>query len=422
MDAKIYCRIMASLYDSAMNIFFRLSASLLLIAMLSACADAIPLHRAVPVGKEGNVVVKGYGPNIRSWGDEAPQGLNGIIEKRIREYSTANGDYFKQHKQYPAMEYLAISGGGDNGAFGAGVLCGWTASGKRPQFTIVTGVSTGALIAPFAFLGSEYDDELKEVYTTLSSNNIIQRTLGTVVNGITGGLALANNSPLEHKIDEVITEEMYHRIAEEHRKGRRLLVATTNIEAQRSVIWDLGSIANSGNPGGLKLFRQIMLASAAVPGVVAPVFIDVTADGKKYSEIHADGGVTAQVFLYPLQSTRRESILFRESQIPRHLYIIRNAKITPEYKPIKPGLFSISGRSVETLIKYQGLGDLYRLYVGANRDGIDYNLIYVPSDFALVSQELFDPVYMKAIFERGYLMGKDGVQWMKAPPGVEYIQ
>lgn len=406
----------------AMIYFPRILSSLLLLAVLSACANAIPLHNAVPAGKERDVVVKGYGANIRAWGDEAPQKLDAIIEKRIREYSEANTDYFGKHAAYPAMEYLAISGGGDNGAFGAGVLCGWTKAGTRPQFTIVTGVSTGALIAPFAFLGSEYDDELKEVYTTLKSENIIESTVGTIFDGIAGGLALANNSPLAKKIDETITQEMYDRIAVEHRKGRRLLIGTTNIEAQRSVIWDIGAIANSGNPDGLKLFRQIMLASSAVPGVVSPVFIDVMAGSKKYSEIHADGGVTAQVFLYPLQSTSRESILFRESKIPRHLYIIRNAKITPEYKPIKPGLFSLSERSVETLIKYQGIGDLYRLYVGAKRDGIDYNLIYVPSDFSVVSQELFDPFYMAAIFERGYYMGKNNVQWMTAPPGVQYIQ
>lgn len=398
----------------------RFISSVLVLALLTSCSQAV-MHEPVPAGKEGLVQVIGFAPNIRAWGDEAPAHLDQVVMRRIRQYSESYKDYYSTHKTYPAMSYLAISGGGYDGAFGAGILNGWTQAGTRPTFTIVTGVSAGALIAPFAFLGPEYDEQMKQLYTTTTSESIVEGTFATVLDGITGGLALADNSPLARKINETITQEMLERIGAEHRKGRRLLIGTTNLEAQRSVIWDIGSIANSGNPRALELFRTILLASAAVPGVVKPVFVDVEVEGKEYSEIHVDGGVTAQVFLYPLQSTSREGQLFKQHHIPRDLYIIRNAKITPEYKALKPSLIALSGRSLETLIKYQGMGDLYRLYVGARRDNINYHLMHVPSDFSVEMKELFDPVYMKSLFELGYGMGKEGAHWLKSPPGVEYM-
>lgn len=400
---------------------FRSFTLCLLIGLALTGCGTIPLHNTPPEAQASRAVVSGFTPNIRAWGDIAPGNLDAVVSKRIAEYKLSHAEYFRAHGVYPPMDYLALSGGGNDGAFGAGILCGWSASGKRPDFTIVTGISTGALIAPFAFLGPDYDDELRQVYTTLSSENIFIGTLSTVFDGLTGGMALTDNGPLAKKIEESITQEMFTRIGAEHRKGRRLLIGTTNIEAQRSVIWDIGSLANSGSPGGLKLFREILLASAAIPGAFKPVFIDVTIDGKNYSEIHADGGVTAQVFLYPLQSTSRESALFKESGIDRHLYVIRNTKITPEYRQLKPSVVSLSQRSIETLIKYQGIGDLFKLYVGAQRDGIAYNLIQVPPEFTAESKQLFDPAYMTKIFDLGYRMGADGIPWQTKPPGAAYI-
>ena len=394
--------------------------SLVLVLALTGCGT-IPLHTTPPEDKAAQAVVSGFSPNIRAWGDVAPHNLDAVVVKRLAEYKQSHAAYFAEHGVYPPMDYLALSGGGSDGAFGAGILCGWSASGKRPDFTIVTGISTGALIAPFAFLGSDYDPQLRQVYTTLRSENIFMGTLSTVLDGLTGGMALTDTAPLAKKIEETITPEMFTRIAAEHRKGRRLLIGTTNMEAQRSIIWDIGSLANSGNPDALKLFHQILLASAAIPGVFKPVFIDVTIDGKHYNEIHSDGGVTAQVFLYPLQSTSRESALFKESGIERHLYVIRNTKITPEYSELQPSVRSLSQRSIETLIKYQGIGDLFKLYVGAQRDGIAYNLIQVPPEFSAESKELFDPVYMSKIFELGYKMGADGVPWQNKPPGAAYV-
>lgn len=395
-------------------------AAILLAFTLTACGT-VPPHRALPDNFKGMATITGYPANIRSWGDESGENLDTAIAARIEAYKKLYTADYERDKKYPAMNYLAISGGGNNGAFGAGIVTGWTQARNRPPFTVVTGTSTGALIAPFAFLGPKYDATLKEVYTTLSSDKIYSGDVWTLIDGVTGGLALADNTPLLREIERTITPKLFAEIAEEHRKGRRLYIGTSNLEAQRSVIWDVGAIANSGNKDGLKLFHKIMLASAAVPGVFKPVFINVTVGGRTYQEIHVDGGVTAQVFLFPLKTRRADRDLFLENKIDRNLYIIRNNKIVPEYDPLDPGLVSVSKRSLETLIKYQGIGDLYRLYIGAQRDGIDYHLIHIPSDFREESKETFDPTYMSALYDVGYAIGRAGDMWESSPPGVEYM-
>lgn len=403
-----------------MRTLHRTFAALFLILTLAACGT-VPPHRALPEDFHGMAALQDYPANIRSWGDEAGDNLDTVIADRITAYKKIHQVDYDRDKKYPAMNYLALSGGGNNGAFGAGVVTGWTQARNRPEFSVVTGTSTGALIAPFAFLGPKYDERLKEVFTTLNSSKIYSDDVLTLLDGVTGGLALADNTPLLREIQRAITTAMFAEIGKEHLKGRRLYIGTSNLEAQRSVIWDIGAIANSNNPGALKLFHKIMLASAAVPGVFKPVFINVTVSGKTYQEMHADGGVTAQVFMFPLQTHRADRDLFLESKIDRNLYIIRNNKIVPEYTPMEPGLVSVSKRSLETLIKYQGLGDLYRLYIGAQRDGVKYHLVHIPSDFREESQETFDPTYMSALYDVGYAMGRAGDLWESAPPGVDYM-
>lgn len=399
----------------------RIAALFCLTLALAGCG-VVTAHNAVPEEGIQRAQVDGFPAGIRYVGDEAPENLTFIIERRIGQYKAANEDYFKAHGDYPPMSYLAVSGGGDNGAFGAGLLHGWSTTGQRPAFTIVTGVSTGALIAPFAFLGQEYDEDLRKFYTTLNTNSLFIAAFSTIWEGLTGGMSLVDNAPLARMIEQKITPEIFTRIAAEHRKGRRLLIGTTNLETQRSIIWDIGTLANSGNPKALELFHKIMLASTSIPGAFKPVFIDVTVDGKRYNEIHVDGGVTAQVFLYPLQSAVNEGEIFSKHGIHRKLFILRNAKLSPEYATITPNLIHLSQRSIETLIKNQGIGDLFKLYAGAKRDGIEYNLINIPQGFNAKPKELFDPEYMSQLFALGDEMGKTGIPWMQAPPNLAYRQ
>ena len=220
----------------------------------------------------------------------------------------------------PPAFYLAISGGGDNGAFGAGLICGWTAAGDRPAFKLVTGISTGALIGPLAFLGASHDSTLKEFYTNTSSKDILKKRnlLTALFND-----AMADTRPLGRLLEKVLTQEMMDEIGAEYKKGRLFLVGTTNLDARQAIIWNMTRIAASGHPGALELFRSIMIASAAIPGAFPPVMIDVEAGGQKYQEMHVDGGAVAQVFLYPpaislRELERKEKFEARERKLVHH--------------------------------------------------------------------------------------------------------
>ena len=313
----------------------------------------------------------------------------------------------------PPAHFLAISGGGDNGAFGSGLLVGWTEAGNRPQFKLVTGVSTGALIAPFAFLGSAYDKPLKDVYTTITPKQVF-RSRG-LVSGIFSD-ALADTSPLEELIARYMDEKMLIAIAQEYRKGRGLLIGTTNLDAQRPVIWNIGAIAASGHPGALNLVRQILRASSAVPGAFQPVLIEVEAGGQKRQEMHVDGGAVAQLFLYP--ASLNPGIYPRG----RHAYIIRNSRLDPDWAVTEPRTLTIAGRAITTMLAASGQNDVMRVYFTSQRDGVDFNLAYIGREFTTPHAEEFDPKYMNDLYEYGYRQARGGYRWHKAPPSLEAPQ
>jgi hypothetical protein len=308
----------------------------------------------------------------------------------------------------PPAYYLAVSGGGDNGAFGAGLLNGWSEVGTRPEFRMVTGVSTGALIAPFAFLGPQYDPVLREVYTSLTPERIFR------ARGLSAALfndAMADTSPLADVIAKYADEKMFAAIAREYNEGRLLLIGTTDLDAQRPVIWNVGALAASGKPGALQLFHKILRASAAIPGLFQPVMIDVDLDGKKYQEMHVDGGTIAQLFLYPpaLEAGR---LLKRK----RVAYIIRNARLDPDYVMAERRTINIAGRAINTMLAASGHNDVLRTYFISQRDGVDYNLAYIGADFTLEKKGEFEQAYMQALFQYGYEQAKSGREWHKLPP------
>jgi predicted acylesterase/phospholipase RssA len=308
----------------------------------------------------------------------------------------------------PPSTNLAISGGGDNGAYGAGLLNGWTRTGTRPAFKIVTGVSTGALTAPFAFLGSAYDERLKSLYTNVSMTDIaIKRT---ALAALTDD-AVTDSAPLQKLVKTYVTQELIDAIAAEHEKGRILLVGTTNLDLRRPVIWNVTKIASTHVPGALDLVRKILIASAAIPGTFPPVMIDVVADGKPYQEMHVDGGTSAQVFVYPAAIHLRKL-----AERDRKLYIIRNARLDPEWSQVDRRTLPIAFRAITTLIQSQGMGDLYRIFAIAQRDQIDYNLAYIPRDFYVPHTKDFDTTYMRALFAVGEKAAEKGYEWSKAPP------
>lgn len=397
------------IYQVARVLIVALAAAVLAGCMRSIARVALP--EAEVARANALVTPSAADPSIRIWGDEEPAWFEAMIGAPQNVLKRRfPGIYGKPHA------YLALSGGGENGAYGAGLLNGWTASGTRPAFTMVTGISTGSLIAPFAFLGPEYDDELTEVYTQYSTKDLLRkRPLLSIVSAA----SVADTAPLRRLIASYVDGVMIAKIAAEHRKGRRLFIGTTNLDAGRPVLWNIGAIANSSDPAAADLIHDVLLASASIPGAFPPVLINVKTNGKIFDELHVDGGTTTQVFLYPAGIDWRQVTRKLAVPVPPDVYVIRNASLNPVYDPVRPGLIPIAGRSISALIRTQGIGDMYRIYLGAKRDGLDYHLAFIPDEFDVKSDEPFDLDYMRQLYQLGYTHGKSGKNWHSAPPGFE---
>ncbi len=380
------------------------TAALLLLLGAFGCASA-ERRPAVPFELSTQATVVGFPAGIRYFPRDATD-----VKEFERDFLASNETEkkFLGVAELPPNAYLAISGGGDNGAFGAGLLNGWTKSGTRPEFKLVTGVSTGALIAPFAFLGPAYDERLAALYTGISMRDVAEeRWLLSVLYDD----AVADNAPLRRLVKKSVTQEMLDAIAAEHDKGRILLVATTNLDVRRPVIWNITEIAATRRPGALELVHKILIASAAIPGTFPPVMIDVEAGGRRYQEMHVDGGTASQVFVYPSALHLHEL-----AQRDRTLYLIRNARMDPDWSQVDRRTLPISLRAITCLIHNQGIGDLYRIYAIAQRDHIRFRLVYIPSTFQTPHPAEFDTAYMRALFALGEKMAVEGHEWYDHPP------
>ena len=386
---------------------------LLVVGLLSGCAsiDRLP---AVPLALASEIKPLDI-PYARVYADGDPAVFRALAAETVVKAQAYRKKLGIPPEKTPPTAFLAISGGGDDGAYGAGLLIGWTARGDRPQFAVVTGISTGALSAPFAFLGPDYDDKLKQVYTETSADDIFSKE---PLLGLISGEAITNTTPLKQLIARYVDEAMVRRIAEEHDKGRLLLIATTNLDQARSIIWNIGAIAKSPDPRARELIIEVLRASASIPGAFPPVMLDVTVGDKRYEEMHVDGGAMAQVFLYP-PSLRLKSI---ERLRPNHkdiAYIIRNGRLFRPEVTVKRQTLAIAGQAISTMTAANGVNDLYRIYLTAQRDGVDYNLAFLEDEFTVPYKGPFDPTYMNTLFEYGYSKGKAGYAWKKLPPGYE---
>lgn len=315
----------------------------------------------------------------------------------------------------PEVQLLAVSGGGENGAFGAGVLCGWSDFGNRPVFELVTGVSTGALTAPFAYLGSGYDPQLRAVYTELTASSVLEKR------AFTAALfddAMADNSPLFKTISIYLNDAMLAALGKSYNDGRLLLIGTSDLDAQQPVIWNIGAIANSGHPKALDTIRRILLASAAIPGAFPPTLFDVSVGGVAHQELHVDGGAFAQAFLYPAGVTRqRRTVMAGGKRVaPARAFVIRNGRLDPDWAATERSTMGIAMRAISTMIAASGVNDVLRMYNATQRDGIDFNLAYIGADFTQKLPEPFDQGYMRALFDYGYQRARRGYEWSKQPP------
>ncbi len=388
---------------------------LLSIVAIFAVAGCAPTRNPLPEELASAAQPVGI-PNVRAWGGEHSPLFQADLVQSIHQSRRIDPRGMVDDDGY--VNILALSGGGADGAFGVGFLNGWSVADTRPKFKLVTGISTGALIAPFAFLGPQYDQKLREAYTTISTKDIASQK--SVFSLLVGTDSLADSSPLAHFIRKQVTEEVFAEVAREHNHGRRLYIGTTNLDARRLIVWNMGAIASSGRPGSIELFRKVMLASASIPVAFPPVYIPVEADGATYDEMHVDGGVTTEVFFYgfmlDMDAAIREVGSNEEPRI--RIYILRNTQIRGKYETVEPRLMAIASKAVSNLIASQGVGDLYRIYTITKRDGIDFNYIAIPAEFEPQGKEAFDPHEMKRLFDLGFNLARSGYEWQKQPPGM----
>ena len=391
--------------------FLRKLLTLITLISLIGCAglipDPLPRDPAVPEESvsEANVV----GVEDVRYDIFSSHGINDLVS-HIRELRKG----YNQGKE--DIAYLSISGGGDNGAFTAGLLNGWSQTGNRPQFRLVTGISTGALIAPFAYLGRDYDPTLKKLYTSMKPSDIYRKR------GRLEGLfadSMADSEPLYQLISEYVDEGFLKKVAFEYETNRRfLLIGTTNLDAKKPMIWNMGRIAALGTPEALTLFRKVMLASASIPGLFPPVMIDVEVNGKKYQEMHVDGGANTQAFLYPpvlTEKLAKDKTIKLRDDVKRDAYIIRNADLTPQGEEVRRRTLPIILNTITQLIHTQGVGDLYKMYLLTQKDKVGFNLAFIEDDFNFPHPEEFDNAYMQALYDYGEKKGAAGYKWYKDP-------
>ena len=389
------------------------SITIFILVLLLSWSCSAPKRMALPEAYLEEAEVVGM-PGVRDWAHKRSELFQKVLVEGLRQTLENDPDLFTNKNS--TIDVLAVSGGGSNGAFGVGLLSGWAESGTRPTFSLVTGISTGALIAPFAFLGPDYEDPIIRMYTTVNTKDIIKNKSFFSILG--GSDSMADSSPLANIIAGLIDEEFLAAVAKAYSEGRRLLIGTTNLDARKLVIWNMGKIASIGTPEALKLFRDIMLASSSIPVAFPPVFVEVEAGGNIYDEMHVDGGVVTEVFFYGFTVDIDEALdTIGVTEKPKlRVFIIRNNQIEPRYEPVNRNILSIAEKSLSNLTTSQGIGDLFRIYLITQKDDIDFNLAFIPESFIPDPKEPFDPVEMKRLYNLGYEMAKNGYPWQKYPP------
>jgi len=365
----------------------------------------------------GQLGACGSTPRVPYTASEAAAATVPGMDLSVRAYADASEKTFTEMAARPENKkvpfaYLALSGGGGDGAYGAGILNGWTESGKRPEFSLVSGVSTGALIAPFAFVGPEYDAVLKDIYTSGVASTLVQ---SPSVANVLFGSGLFGDGRLRGLVRRYVTPDLLASIAAQHAKGRRLLVVTTNLDSQRAVIWNMGAIAANGGPNALDLFADVLTASASIPAVFPPQFVDVQAEGRAFQEMHVDGSVVTPVFTLP------QSFLLRDGRFKAgaksDIYVIINGRLEPEFDLAQNNTLSIVERSFTTASRARSRATMATTYAFTRANGIGFNLTYIDESAPnTTAAKGFDTGYMRSLYESGYEAGRTGTFWRRNVP------
>ena len=372
----------------------------LCVLVLSACVT--PPRGSAPPSSIMDAAPPGFAPSNRVGGGTVESRL-AAATRFIERLETASDG---------SIEILSLSRGGAGGAFGAGVLVGLSQSGTRPKYEIVTGVSTGALIAPFAFLGSEWDAQLADAYTDQTTDGFLRmRGLGALF--LPG---IFRNEPLRQLIERFITPELQAAVAREDARGRLLLVVTTNLDSGAAIVWDMGAIARRGETS-LPLFRNILLASASVPAVFPPVMITVEAAGSRFQEMHVDGGVTMPFLLLPdLASLWLEP---HPALRGARAFVIVNGRVDAVADETPRNTLSIMARSFDVNQMVQTRDALAVAATFAERNAMDVRFTHVPEDFPFDGALDVDRAVMLALYQRGLALAASGMVWQSVP---EYLR
>ncbi|ASY58477.1 patatin-like phospholipase family protein [Sinorhizobium sp. CCBAU 05631] len=364
--------------------------------ILSGCMQT--LDRALDAQEADRASIAGYG-EIRSY-----------LDARLDEFPQNAREWAPATKP-GGLDVLMISGGGSGGAFSVGVLAAWSSAQTRPQFDVVTGVSTGALIAPLAFLGSAYDDTLVHLYTSGVANDLARsKSLGGLL-----GSSLLRSEPLKRMVERFITPAVLEQVAAEHRKGRRLFVLTTNLDTQRAVIWNMGAIAGSNRPDALKLFRNILVASASIPGVYPAVMIEAESGGRHFKEMHSDGGSASQILMLPqILLTSGKSLVPAKRQSV-NFYVIVNNALMPEFATTPDKTLSVIARAYSIFVKSQTQSALTALYNYSKLTRARFHLASINVQLPYSMSDPFNTDYMRAVYNLGYAEFAAGTLWRDSP-------
>ena len=387
-----------------------------LAVMISGCAKT--LRPTPPVAGA---------PLAQPWGSVPLQAEESKIDQSFID-SFIKSLVAKREKQRQAggddkipYRALTLSGGGSRGAYGAGVLTGWTARGDRPQFDVVTGISTGALMATHVFLGTEFDENLL-IYKKLKNDDVYeeQNILAALIAMRRGSSAL-DTKPLRKTLMSIITEETLDLVTAEYRKGRRLFVGSTNLDANVFTVWDMGAIAGSERPDRLKRYIDVIMASAAFPVAFPPVYLEVEGGEGTYTEMHADGGIRETAFFFDFDlfgevRQAMEAVGFSHGDFKQELYLLVNGPITSDdvrtYKPVEGRTGKIADATITSMMTKVTQASIGRMLALTMVYGADFHLSFIPSDFKFTGGSLiFDPEEQTALFELGYQQALDGTAW-----------
>lgn len=376
-----------------------------LILLLGGCQTAP--RRAAPPELISHATPDGFPPTVR------------LVTTDLQGFTTRATDFFKGIRTAATdgtIDILALSGGGSGGAFGAGALAGLSRAHARPQFEMVTGVSAGALLAPFAFLGPDWDARMQAAFTGKRSARLMRSPTRTILARLLSPRGLPRHNPLFQLVDHYVTPAMIDAVAREAATGRRLIVATTDLDKHETVLWNMGEVAERGGPAARRLFRDVLIASASVPGIFPPVLIHVSDGHFHYDEMHVDGSVTTSVFSMPLIAG------IQAHDVPElhgaHLYMIVNGQLarTPRTTPFNT--IEVLSNSFAAEMTYKTRSAILESVAAARRMHMQFRITEIPVDYPQDSFVDFDSKHMQALFDYAEDCAARGQLWLTPEQGV----